>query len=311
MIPFPDDSQCPLSADGTEKILGGSVGLNRILLFFKNRAFIDRAPQWGLYLINAATVFRNVHSTWKPTPQIQTLSESEAIRLFQNDVNLLITYVTSYLSMYTDVINPLPAPMIVYYPNYKKIPMSMRKTLSDKEAGVWTQYEHIRKTKISLSPERTFSSPYIDLWEMQVGTHAYPHVELVRWLQEYLLAPSTHSLYRWGHIKAMMISHCALDLHIKLPLLELIESHQGVIKPPNQFYTKLNVPKDIVIPFNSVTHQLFGDSTLIQAKAQRGAKKKLLEMSQAKKWTMSDTSAIISDAMKVLPDLVPSSFVRF
>lgn len=311
MIPFPDDSQCPLSADGSEKILGGSVGLNRILMLLKLRAAIDRAPAWGLYLINAATVFRNVHASWKPTQQYLQLSDSEAITLFQNDINLLITYLTSYLSAYSAPTAAQPALMVVYYPNYCKIPPEIRRPLGDKDTAFWRQYEGIRKTKIQLEPERTFASPYLNLWEMQCGAHSLPHVELSRWVQGHLLSPTVNTLYRWGHIGTFMMTHCPLDLHIKIPKVDLIESYWGTVKKKDQFYTKLNGLKDIPVPFNSATHQLFGDSTLIAAKAMRGTKKTLLELAQKHNWMIRDMPYIVADAMKVMPQLLPSDFVKF
>ena len=311
MIPFPDDSQYPLSADGNEKILGGSVGLNRVLMLLKMRAAIDRAPAWGLYLINAATVFRNVHASWKPTQQYLQLSDQEAITLFQNDINLLITYLTSYLSMYSPPTSAQPALMVVYYPNYGKIPTEIRRPLGDKDAAFWRQSEGIRKSKIQLNPERTYASPYLHLWEMQSGTHALPHVELSRWVQGHLLSPNVNTLYRWGHNKVFMLTHCPIDLHIKMPKVELIESYWGTVKTKDQFYTKLNGLKDTPVPFNAATHQLFGDNILIAAKAMRSAKKALLELSQKHNWMIRDMPYIVADAMKVMPQLLPSDFVKF
>lgn len=311
MIPFPDDSQYPLSADGSEKILGGSVGLNRILMLLKARAFIDRAPTWGLYLINAATVFRNVHASWKPTQQYMQLSDQEAISLFQNDINLLITYISSYLSGYGDPSTIKPALMVVYYPNYWKIPTEIRRPLGDKDASFWRQYEGIRKTKIQLTPERTYASPYLHLWEMQCGTHALPHVDLSRWVQSHLLTPTTNTMYRWGGSRVFTLTHCPLDLHIKIPHIDLIESYWGTVKKKDQFYTKLNVSKDTPIPFNAATHQLFGDNTLIAAKAMRGAKKGLLELAQKHNWMIRDMPYIVKDAMTIMPQLLPSDFVKF
>lgn len=310
---FPDDRDFARSEDGSEPILGGSIGLNRILLMFKNAALVDKAPQWGLYLINAATVFRNVHATWKPSgPIIKDLSDGEAITLFQKDIDLYITYLTAYLASITagrSFLNPYP--LVVYYPNYGKIPAKLRVEPQGKTLKVWEQYERIRKKAIGHNPENTFMNQYLSLWEIPVGAFAYPHVDLVKWVQNYVLNPQTKTAYRWGKQKSLILSHCAIDLHAKLNGLELIESNTGIVKPSQQFWTKLKVPNTLnPIPFNAVTHQAFGDSSLIKGLLQRGAKKKALELSQTNKWMTKDLAHIVRDIGSV-SDSIPSDFVKF
>ncbi len=89
---------------------------------------------------------------------------------------------------------------------------------------------------------------------------------------------------RYG--KTLLLSHYSIDLLSADNFLDLklLESHTGVIKGRSEFKTKLSGAKDINVPFNRTTLQVFGDSSGLFKPRASAVKKALINLSIYNKW---------------------------
>lgn len=109
----------------------------------------------------------------------------------------------------------------------------------------------------------------------------------------------------------LIITHYAVDLlnRYKFKRLSLLESHTGAIKPPSLWYTKLHPMDDLmVIPFDRMTLQVFGDSTMFKP-APIKIRRYLVEIAKKAGWTGVTTKAMIEKTLKDEHDPVLEAFV--
>ena len=105
-----------------------------------------------------------------------------------------------------------------------------------------------------------------------------------------------------GKPKALLLSHVAYDLVSAKNFreLHLLESHSGVLKKPNQWYTKYYGGKDLVmIPFLEGLLPVFGDSTIFRPMGIR-IRKEIVELAEAKNWTAVTTRTKVIDDLKTM-----------
>ncbi len=284
---FPNEAGLPRSADGSEAILGGSVGLNKILLLFKERSMRDKALAWSLYLLNAFSIFRNVYDS--------ELSNAQLREAFLKDCELFTTYLEAYISHLSNRVTA-SVPLVVYFPNYDRIPPDIRREKTAKALELDQRYQILAKT-FPHSPTAVSQGEWSTRWIVPVGRQMLPHLELARWVQGY--AMETHkSAYRWGQ-DVFLFTHCPIDLHIhkRVPNLSLVESYTAAIKSPLQFGTKFDtklVP-EAQIPFSVPTHRALGDSVHIAPIATGKIRKSLLEVAVINKWMRQSQEKVASD----------------
>lgn len=89
--------------------------------------------------------------------------------------------------------------------------------------------------------------------------------------------------------KAFILSHYPVDLlHTKgFDKVYLLESHTGIVKGPDKWYTKLaakNLENIDRIPFNKGTIQFYGDSGGMFKAQPMGARKRMIEVAVKYKW---------------------------
>ena len=104
--------------------------------------------------------------------------------------------------------------------------------------------------------------------------------------------------------KALILTHIPYDLlsHTKFEYLDLIESHTGVLKNKNQFYTKYHEGKVLnQIPFNVGFLQVFGDSEFYKPFDIR-IRKTLMEFATQWRWTQVSTTAKLIQDLDNLKD---------
>lgn len=104
--------------------------------------------------------------------------------------------------------------------------------------------------------------------------------------------------------KAFILSHYPVDLlHTSgFSKTYLLESHTGVVKGPDKWYTKLaakNLENIDRIPFNKGTIQFFGDSGGMFKAQPIGAKKRMIEVAVKYKWNQQTTRSRILDTLKL------------
>lgn len=99
----------------------------------------------------------------------------------------------------------------------------------------------------------------------------------------------------------LIMTHYALDLlqRYKFTTLNLVESHTGAVKPPAQWYTKLNNGKHLTnIPFDRFTIQMFGDNSNLFSPMGIVLRRAVLKIAEQNKWTPMTTKAYILDSIK-------------
>lgn len=105
-------------------------------------------------------------------------------------------------------------------------------------------------------------------------------------------------------LKAFIITHYPIDLlHTKgFNKVLLLESHTGVIKGPDKWYTKLAAKKlegIERIPFNKATIQFFGDTGNMFKSQPIKAKKAMVEVAKKYHWNQSTTKDRILATLKL------------
>lgn len=105
--------------------------------------------------------------------------------------------------------------------------------------------------------------------------------------------------------RALITTHMAYDLlsYGRFDSLDLLESHTGVLKPRSQWHSKLYTAKTLAkMPFNSLTIQVFGDSTTFAPLAQ-AARQQVIDLSEDSKWHALATRDLIVYSLKKLKDV--------
>ncbi len=104
--------------------------------------------------------------------------------------------------------------------------------------------------------------------------------------------------------KAFILTHYPVDLlhTVGFDKVFLLESHTGVVKGPDKWYTKLatkNLENNERIPFNKGTIQFFGDSGGMFKSQPLGAKKRVIEVAVKYKWNQHTTRSRMLDTLRL------------
>lgn len=110
--------------------------------------------------------------------------------------------------------------------------------------------------------------------------------------------------------RVFLITHLPVDLlHCKgVKSVALLESHTGIVKYSNQWYTKLKNGKDLYrIPFDVMSIQFFGDSGGMFTPYETKMRKVLLEIADKNQWTqLTSKNKIVGDVMKAYEPILAS-----
>lgn len=103
--------------------------------------------------------------------------------------------------------------------------------------------------------------------------------------------------------KAFFVTHYPVDLlhTVGFNKTYLLESHTGIVKGPDKWYTKIgtkNLEGGERIPFNRATLQFFGDSSMFKSQPM-SAKKRVAEVAQKYKWNQQTTKARMLDTLRL------------
>lgn len=278
-MPFPDTSQMKRSEHSGDLILGGSIGVNRVLLYFRDNAYRPARYEWNIFLVNLFTVFRNVYH--------KDLSEDQILRAMDVDVGLLTTYFDAYKEVKQPIV---PYVLAFYVPTYDKIPEKLRRPVTtDSAKHKQEMYAKVRARlpqKLQILRDDATSKVCV----APVGRLMLPHKELLRLINDQFkpaLGPVT--------LQVLLLSHCPIDLHMsaKIQYMSLIESNVGTVKAPNEFGSKLT--KAVRVPFNTYTHRLLGDPVHLEPLVVRKEKAKILEIAEKHKWYIRSPVEILKD----------------
>jgi len=117
-----------------------------------------------------------------------------------------------------------------------------------------------------------------------------PHIQT-----KYQLAAFVRSLRTANNL--IMISNYSVDFHLAevFPHFILVECYTGKQVTPKEFGEK--VFKNPLIPFNMVSHVIFGDKELIKPAGTVGEKKRIVELASKERWNMH-TQQFVYDSIR-------------
>lgn len=260
-----------------EIILGGSIGLNKILLNLKEWANSPIHDIWDIYFINLYTVARNV---W-----IKDIRLDQFMHGIDTDTDMIATYLEAY---HTNSLGAKPPIIVFYVPTYEAIPLKYRRECVGNTLEFNNLYDKVR-ARYPVKFSNISRSMASTLFFFPCNRNLYPHKELVYAMEEKFFGDFT---YRSP--KVLLLSHCPIDLHLykRIHNFSLIESYTGQIKKLKDFGTKL--VKDVDVPFNTYTHRLFGDSIHLTPLVSGKQKTLALDVAQKYKWINLTDSEILS-----------------
>lgn len=123
-------------------------------------------------------------------------------------------------------------------------------------------------------------------------------------LDEY--APVTHFASGLALVKerdVVILTHWPFDLlfYKKFKVLDLLESHTGVVKRRAQYHTKLHNCRYEQMPFNAFTLQVYGDGVFFESASVK-ARQTLTNIASTKKWNNNTTQAKIRSDLNHIED---------
>lgn len=181
----------------------------------------------------------------------------------------------------------LDSPTIIcYFPIYTSIPAIHLRKDSKTRAKI-REVSEIMKKADNIYARKTIRdrSGSIDIYEILVGdSHTSVPAALIKFIRN--LSQINPLGLVSSQKKYLLISHNPVDLHLSRSFSKIIllESFTGKFFKPEDFGTKIFKSK--FIPFNSVTHMLFGDDTQIFPMAKRNNRKLLLDLGMRNTWKL-------------------------
>lgn len=265
-----------------------SLGAHALITALQNLKEDYRSPNWDVILLNLSTLIRNNIN--------KNLSDQDIVNGTFQDMDNVIDACVSFL---LDRKVPSSKPMvIVYLPRYN-IPATIRRTPATLTSRITTIQTMLEKKYL----KNIFSVDVLHVRKvpcltMCVGFKQYPYIELYDYIYKNYTTGIINKLklsIGLSEVNLGMVSHCPLDLHLAkyFTKLQLLESYTGAVKSPSQFGAK--VFSQASIPFNEITHALFGDSIHVKGFVTRSNKKAIVDLSVNHRWFMKKGSDIIAD----------------
>jgi len=273
---FPSLEGMSYSTESGEPILGGSIGINRVLMFFRENSWKQRREEWELFVVNTYSMLRNVFKSG--------MSVNEAIRALDTDMELLTTYYEAYAHQF----NNEQAHMLFIVPDYSKIPSEYLR----EHTGQKLEFEQLYKAIAKKLPQvKTDVSSLPNLTRhIAPCTTRIPHHQLATYIRQ-----------DYGHVRrVLLLDNCAIDLHVHrriTAVVTLIESYTGAVKHLPDFGTKINC--EARIPFNICTHRLFGDSVHLKPLVTGRKRTELMELANKNKWYLKTAYEIAREARTI------------
>ena len=285
MREFPDESQYPLAQDGIEPIRPDcSVGINYLLGQLKRWSESDAAPRFGMLLLNVFTIVRNI---W-----FKDIKVDQVVAACNCEMDMFTTYLEAYLEKVATGNYQLP--VVLYYPSYEAIPRELRRKPSPAYERFQGGYDILIKGMSMHSPPKLIHRGYrTHRWIVPCPPIRLPRYTLGQWIR-LSVKNGTLPTFKLGDNIYMMTGN-PIDLHLctDFPNVKLWEYYTGTVKDPKDFGSKLNVPKEVSIPFSIFTHRVFGDKVNIQGIVYDKGRTNLLKKISPNKWKM------VSDRIKM------------
>lgn len=259
-----------------EKIFNGSYGIEPVLIRLE-QLLTDPKNKINTLLINISTCIRNAMD--------KTLSDPNNVKKIQIEIEYIVDAIISFCQRS----NRKHLYVVFYINDYiTELPNEMIRPPSPGKLTYFelvNEYCHlISKTKVSTQDNVT-----VNFSRLKKGTlYAKQLYGLLRDISLYIPSASYTGYYA-------MISHQPLDYHLlnMAPNGIIIASHTGeILKKEDLGYKVFDEGQ---IPFNQVTHRLFGDKQQIQPLVKGVARKKAIEKALANKWRIRTEDQIKTD----------------
>ena len=287
---FPDESNYPLAQNQVEVIRPqSSVAINRMLGNLKEWADVDKKSRFGMILMNAFTIVRNV---W-----FKGIKINDLIQKCNEELDSFTLYLEAYLHQVTE--HGFILPLVIYYPHYAAIPVNIRRPPSPAYEEYSLLYETLLKRMSQHRPILAYRGHKTHRWILPTLLNKMPRDALRSWIREMIRIKEIGSYVVGDNIT--MMTGVPADLHLceDFPNVNLWEYYTSIMKPSNQFGTKLNVPKEIQIPFSVFTHRVFGDTVNINGVVRGKQKTNLLQEISPNRWMYSSDKIKMDDLRKV------------
>lgn len=225
-------------------------------------------------LVNVSTIVRNNSTLDRDNSEIKKYTEDDVVNL----IKAIVAYQEEMGRMLTN-------PMIVFYlPDYSWIPEMHQRKPSPLKVKINTVVEQLMKddnirTKKQIRSHQGNSTIY----ELFAGGKTeLPHQSISKFIGR--INTLSHIDPATQLTKYLLISHCPMDYHLLLLYrrMMILESFTGELIPPKRLGFK--VFKNNFVPFNSVTHLLFGDPVQLLPMAKRKNRKIIMEQAAREQW---------------------------
>lgn len=295
---FEDDTEESYYIEDEEDILQSSsssigFGTNAVMQAIKDLTKNRNPNLYDTFLVNVDTLIRNVVTKEKSIEEIKADTK--------RDLNGLLDTITLYMK---SVSNLLESPIIlVYIPEYitpqVKLHERVFKSNSVKDIVKTVHEDFIKEDNLKVKKQIRTTYNDIDVYELMAGDKSeLPYKVLTRFINSQARFSNPGGI-RNVLKNMLMISHYPLDYYFlhNFPRANIIESFTGKILKKEQL--GLKVFKDGFIPFNRVTHLLFGDSIQLMpmAKGRRGKnnnRKRLMDLAKRQNWNFRTPDEIAS-----------------
>ncbi len=191
-------------------------------------------PEYDQLWINLKTLFRNVHGSMDKN-QRAMVTKTDFLALMLSDMAVLDGLVSELTQHRTQC--------VFYACNYMKLgrefPKAMLRSDNTDLQKAYTRLEADILTEVLKN-------------DLHVQFHVLTYDVLIKTSPEY------------RNKKVLILTNLVTDLlsRHEFGMLDLLESHTGIIKKPPMWYTKLHGGNNLTrIPFDRMTLQMFGDSS--------------------------------------------------
>lgn len=225
-------------------------------------------------LINVATIVRNNATLDRDNSEIKKFTEDDTLNL----IRAIVAYQEEMSRMLTN-------PMIVFYlPDYSWLPEIHQRKPSPLKVKINAVVEQLMvDDKIRTHKQIRSHQGDSTIYELFAGGKAeLPHQSISKFIGR--INTLSHIDPATQLTKYLLISHCPIDYHLLLLYrrMTILESFTGELIPPKRLGFK--VFKNNFVPFNSVTHLLFGDPVQILPMAKRKNRKIIMEQAAREQW---------------------------
>lgn len=223
------------------------------------------------FWFNLSTLFRNLYSAI-PRQDVESVKAEDCAEALVQEVEVLLDLTKQQSNNFTKP--------VFYVSNYSKLP---------------TAFRHANLRAYGTEKRKAYKALHDKV--VQKTIHQWANMENTVRIFDMSLNPE-----RAG--KALIMTHVPFDLlsFRNFDRLDLLESHTGLLKPRNLWYTKYYGGKEMdPLPFSKYLLPVFGDKEFFHpmgAKLQRT----VLELAIAKRWTFATTDEKILEDLRSLKD---------